>query len=136
MAENLLSGQSVSSAVRNAGYSPGSNPPTVANNPNVQTIVVEARAELARTVAIKKSHVINGILGAIDRAHILGEPRTEIAGWSEISKIMGFHAPEVKRIELTTDQNRMRKKFEQLSDQELLEIAEGQVIEGEFSVDE
>jgi phage terminase small subunit len=62
---------------------------------------------------------------------MMADPQAMIKGWTEIAKILGHYAPEVKKIELTLSQGRMRTKFEALSDEDLLAIAEGRVIDGE-----
>lgn len=76
-----------------------------------------------------------GLLDAIDRARLAGEPNTEINGWKEVSKMMGFYAPEIKKIDLTVTQGNLKSKFEQMSDQELLELASRTVIEGDYDVE-
>jgi hypothetical protein len=98
-------------------------------------LLEEARMNLQRASNIRKKDVILGVLDAIDRARMAGEPNTEINGWKEVSKLMGFYAPEVKRIDLNVTQGKLKSKFEQMSDQELLEMASRTVIEGEYELD-
>ncbi len=101
----------------------------------VQSILDEARANLRRASNIKKADVVLGVLDAIDRAKLAGEPNTEINGWKEVAKLLGHYAPEVKRIDLTLTQGRIKSKFEQMSDEELFELASRNVLEGEYEVD-
>ena len=60
-----------------------------------------------------------------------GDSGNVIKGWVEVGKVLGHYAPEVKRIELTMDQGRLKSKFEGLSDSELLAIQQGRVLDGE-----
>ena len=71
---------------------------------------------------IRREDVINGVLDAIDRARLEGEPNTEIQGWKEVAKLMGYYAPEVLKVQLTDDQARWQKQFEGMSDEELLKL--------------
>jgi len=123
-ADAKLSGLNDKAAARAAGYSNSGASATMAvTSKGVQTVLDEARQLLASATNLKKSDVLAGILDAIERARMLGEPSTEIKGWQEVAKMLGYYAPEVKRIELTTDQGRVKSKFEQMTDEELLEIA-------------
>ena len=51
-----------------------------------------------------------------------------IRGWTEIGKILGLYAPEVKEVKITVGQARLRTQYEALSDEQLLAIAEGKQI--------
>jgi phage terminase small subunit len=133
IADGILSGMSVAQAQRIAGYSPTNG--LAAKSAVVQNILDEARANLRRASNIKKADVVLGVLDAIDRARLAGEPNTEINGWKEVAKLLGHYAPEVKRIDLTLTQGRIKSKFEQMSDEELFEMASRNVLEGEFEVD-
>ena len=79
---------------------------------------------LAEEVEITRADVITGIRGAIDRAKLQAEPATEIAGWREIGKILGHYAPEVKKLTLSDEQDKVVRKLETLSTQELLAMVE------------
>ncbi len=129
LVDGLLSGKSKSQAARDAGFSTS----VPAGSRAVQSVLDEARAALASATNIRKQDVVNGVLEAIDRARAGGEPATEIKGWTEIAKMLGYYAPEVKKIQLSLDQGRMKSKFEALSDEELMEIASKPVIEGVYS---
>jgi len=81
----------------------------------------------------KRDDVLNGLSEAIEQAKMQADPTAQIAGWREIAKICGFYAPETKKIELGGSARRLLARFESLSDDELLQIAEGDVIDGEFT---
>lgn len=93
-----------------------------AGTEKVREALKEARTELEELSTLKRVDVLDGLMEAIDMARTLAEPANMISGWKEVAKIMGYYAPETKRIELTADQSNLSKKIEQLSDQELLEM--------------
>jgi hypothetical protein len=127
--DGLLSGLSNRQAALAAGFTTAS----AATSRPVQTVLEEAREALAKATNIRKQDVLNGILEAIDRAKSGGEPGTEIKGWTEVAKMLGYYAPEIKKIHLSMEQGRMKSKFEALSDEELIELASKPVIEGQFT---
>jgi hypothetical protein len=133
--DGILSGLSKPAAAKAAGYTDASSRQMSAQQSQaVQKTLDEARQALARATNIRKKDVLMGLLDAIDRARLAGEPNTEINGWKEVSKMMGFYAPEIKKIDLTITQGNLKSKFEQMSDQELLELASRNVIEGDYDV--
>ena len=92
-----------------------------------------ARSWLTNTTQITRLNVIEGFIDGIEMARMQGDSGNVIKGWVEVGKVLGHYAPEVKRIELTMDQGRLKSKFEGLSDSELLAIQQGRVLDGEFS---
>ena len=90
-----------------------------------------ARSWLTNTTQITRLNVIEGFIDGIEMARMQGDSGNVIKGWVEVGKILGHYAPEVKRIELTMDQGRLKSKFEGLSDAELLAIQQGRVLDGE-----
>ena len=90
-----------------------------------------ARRWLTNTTQITRLDVIEGVIDGIEMARMQGDSGNVIKGWTEVGKILGHYAPEVKKIELSMEQGRLKSKFEALSDEELLAIQEGRVIDGE-----
>lgn len=119
--DNILEGASKSDAARAAGSTPN-NKYALERSKTVQDALASARAELEDISTLRRVDVLEGIMEAIDMGRTLAEPSTMIAGWKEIAKIMGYYAPETKRIELSTDQANVQKKLEMMSDQELMEM--------------
>lgn len=101
---------------------PASHMRTQAKSETVKAALKAAREEIEEISTIKRIDVLHGIMEAIDLARLAAEPASMISGWKEIAKIMGYYAPETKRIELTSDQEALSKKIEQLSDHELIEM--------------
>lgn len=132
VADAIMEGASESDAMRAAGYHPA-NGTNVIRQESVQQLLAEARAEVTDLTTIKRLDVLNIFLEAIDMARTLADPSQMINGADKIAKMMGYYAPEVKVIEHTVDQNVLKAKYQQMTDEELLEIAAGRakVIEGE-----
>lgn len=119
--DSILEGKSKSDAARAAGSTPN-NKHALERSKTVQEALATARAELEDISTLRRVDVLEGIMESIDMARTMAEPATMISGWKEIAKIMGYYAPETKRIELSTEQANVQKKLEMLSDQELLEM--------------
>lgn len=100
------------------------------NAVSVREQLAAARRWLTDTTQIKRIDVIEGVIDGIEMARMQGDAANVIRGWTEVGKILGHYAPEVKKIELTMNQGRLKSKFEALSDEELLAITEGMVIDG------
>ena len=135
--EGLLDGKSKTDAALDAGYSHGSSSYKLERSEAVKNALAERREELSSATQITRAGVLNGILDAIEMARLQGEPLAMLAGYRDISKMMGYNAPEVKKVEVTASQGRLRHKMESLSDEELLRLADGEsmdVLEGEFRV--
>ena len=99
--DGIMSGLSAVAAGKAAGYSDATSRQMAPGRAQaVQRTLDEARQALARATNIRKKDVIMGVLDAIDRARLAGEPNTEINGWKEVAKLMGYYAPEVKKIDL------------------------------------
>lgn len=94
------------------------------NSKRTQEELAKQQQLLALDVGITRQDVVNGIMEAINRAKLQAEPATEIAGWKEIGKILGHYAPEVKKVVLTDDQDKVIRKLESLTTAELLALAE------------
>ncbi len=130
-----LEGTSNYAAAIAAGTAP-SNSSSVAASKRVKEEIARARAEITDLTTLRRLDVIEGIMEGIGMARFMADPGVLIKGWVEIAKILGHYAPEVKRIEITTSQARIRTKYEALSDEDLLAIAEGRVIDAEFTTEE
>ena len=112
-------------AVLSAGLS--SVPSAIA----VRDQLAAARRWLTNATQITRLDVIEGVIDGIEMARMQGDAGNVIKGWTEVGKILGHYAPEVKKIELSMEQGRLRSKFEALTDEELLAIQEGRVIDGD-----
>lgn len=128
LVEAKLAGMNDSQAGQAAGYVNGCNALKIAA---VRNEIAAARRWLTDTTQIKRIDVVEGILDSIEMGRMIADPAAVRQGWVEIGKILGHYAPEVKNINLNINQQRLRSKFEALSDEDLLAIAEGATIDGE-----
>lgn len=91
----------------------------------VQEALRAARDELSSAAQISRADVIDGIMEAINLARLAADPASMIKGWTEVGKMLGHYAPEVKRLEITDNQKRLASKFEAMTDEDLLKIIDG-----------
>lgn len=136
--EAVLDGKSKPEAALAAGYSHGQSFAAAERSQLVQNALAERREELSSATQITRVGVLNGILEAIEMARLQGEPLVMLTGYRDISKMMGYNAPEVKKLEVSTSQGRLRHKIQSLSDEDLMRMAEGEdiddVIDGEARI--
>ncbi len=86
----------------------------------------------ATRLSIQREDVLVGLLEAVDQAREQRNPMGMIAGYREIGRLMGFYAPEVKRVDLNVDGQTEMGRLNQMSDAELLKIiAAGQAASGQ-----
>jgi phage terminase small subunit len=124
--EFLIDGNGTAAAIR-AGYSKRSakmQASRLMTNDDVLRVLNERRRRLAGDFRIKREDILGGFLAAIQRACEQGNPAAEISGWREVAKMLGYYEPEVLKVHLGDDQHRLQKKFEAMSDAELLSIAQ------------
>jgi hypothetical protein len=135
-AEGVLDGKSKSQAARDAGTTPAAVE-RFNTSAAVQAHLAQQRAAIQDATMLKRVDILDGILEAIERAKLMAEPATEIKGWVEISKILGFQEPEVKRKQLSTNATMLQDRLLHMSTADLLELAAGNMapLEGEFRVE-
>ena len=92
----------------------------------MQQALKEARDELSSAAQISRADVLDGFMEAINLARLAADPQAMIKGWTEVGKMLGYYAPEVKKVEITDNQKRLQSKFEAMSDEELLRVIEGE----------
>ena len=108
-----------------------SAPASFTRSATVREQLAAARRWLTDTTQLKRLDTIEGILDSIEMGRMMSDPAAVRQGWVEIGKILGHYAPEVKKIELSFSQQRIRSKLESLSDEELMAIEQGTaVVEG------
>lgn len=129
---------SQTAAARLAGYEqPNTAAYQVMRSPAVKKAIAEERAEYARASQITKKQVLDGMLEAIQAARVVSDPATMVRGWREVGLICGHYAPTVKKIDVTHKGEVMLGKLQQMTDTELLELAESSdpnIIDGEFEL--
>ena len=136
IADAVLDGHTLTEAAGIAGCTVQNAHHHVKNSQTVKEYLATHRSALSDTVQLKRADVITGFMEAIDTARLAADPGAMIRGWAEIGKMLGLYEPEVKKIEISATQRNISSKYEVMSDEDLLAIAEGRVgetIEGEFS---
>ena len=115
-------------AARRAGYAALSARVTASRlltKANIKATLAIKEAELARKVEISKLLVVNEVLASITMAKTSLDASTMIRGWVEIAKMLDLYKPEAKIVAPSAENSVLRAKYEAMSDEELIAIAEG-----------
>jgi hypothetical protein len=99
------------------------------NNPRIRAALDVEWARAEKMADMTKERVMEGMLDAIQQAKLLADPSAQIAGWREVAKMCGYYEPKKVQLEVSVSAKRMFDQFETLSDEELLKIAETEVID-------
>lgn len=120
--DEIMTGSSKSKAAKAAGYP---SPQGLDKSATVKQEIALAREKLTDLTQIRRVDVIDGIMDGIAMARMMSDPANVIKGWTEVAKILGHYAPEVKTLNLTVDAQRQRSKFEALTNEQLYAITQG-----------
>lgn len=103
---------------------------------HIRKAIAIERALYVRASGMSKKRVMDGILGAIERAKQAGEPMTEISGWREVAKMCGYYEPVKHKLEVDVKGHIVVQKLQTMSDADLLRLSEGDdsIIDAEFTV--
>lgn len=115
-------------AARLAGYSPKTARVIGPENllkPAVREAVEARQRAFAQELMVTKQGVIVGVLSAVQMAREQRNPGAMIAGLVQIAKLCGFYEPTVHRVQLSNDGERLKARFAQMSDEELITISTG-----------
>lgn len=108
----------------------------ILNSREGEEAIAEARAVMEKQYAMSKDRAVRGIMDAVDRAKMLGEPGTEIKGWVELSKMHGYYEPTRHQIEVSHDRETLQRQIKEMSKEQLLELATAKdpvIIDGEYT---
>lgn len=95
----------------------------------------EIKEERRKQAHVTQEQVITGFKEAIADARLMGDPNAQIKGWAEIGKMLGYYAPEEKKLVLSQDQKVILDQLERMPQAQLLELADIKtldVIDGDF----
>lgn len=130
-----VSGMNCVQAAQAAGYAvPKVKGYQLEIHPEVQAALKKEWAKAEKMSEMSKKKVMDGMLYAIEQAKLLADPSAQIAGWREVAKICGYYEPQRVKLEVSVSAKRMFSQFETLSDEELLKIAETEIIDVDASV--
>ena len=123
-------GLPVSRAAEIAGVA---SPQLTLQKPDAIDLRAKLRDATRQRVNITKDDCINGIREAIDHAKLTDEPMAQIAGWREISKMLGYDAPKQVNITISGNIRDLRKQVAALTDEDLVEaLGADDVIDADF----
>ena len=126
--ENYILCGNATEAARRAGYGErgaGVTATRLLKNANVLAAIDELRAANAERFSLSREAVIEELLAAIAVAKEQSNPLVVISGWREIAKMCGFYQPVKHQVEIPRTQSDMLRRFEAMSDEELIAIATG-----------
>jgi len=131
VAEYLIDGNGAQAAIR-AGVAPSGAHVWASRTLRITKVseALQARqAADATRLSIQREDVLVGLLEAVALAREQHNAMGMIAGYREIGRLMGFYAPEVKKVDLNVAGQTEMGRLNQMSDAELLKImAAGQAV--------
>ena len=104
--EYLIDFNGAASAVR-AGYSLKTARAIACElltKPHIQAVLQAKQGALAEELRITCQGVVQGLLEAVDMGRVQQNPGAMVGALREIAKMLGFYAPAVKRVELSSPQ--------------------------------
>lgn len=119
-------------SAKRAGELTHVEPATLMQRPEAQLMREQLREANRKKTEITKEDIIEGYKHAIQQADLIAEPMTQIAGWREIARMLGYDKPQ-EVIVWHGDQRGIRRQIAQKSDEELVKLlGADDVIDGEF----
>ena len=96
--------------------------------PDIQAAIKSKEEELAMKLDLDRDTVMGGVFSGITQARENNDAGNVIRGWLAVGKITGFDKPEAAAgLVLSASNSALEAKFDAMSDEELLAIAEGRV---------
>ena len=94
--------------------------------PDIQAAIKSKEEELAMKLDLDRDTVMAGVFSGITQARENNDAGNVIRGWLAVAKIAGLDKPEAAAgLVLSTPYLALEAKFDAMSDEELLAIAEG-----------
>ncbi len=122
--EYLIDFNGAAAAVR-AGYSPKSARSIAHENltkPDILAVLQARQAEMAKDLQITRHGVIQGLLDAVEMARQQSNPMAMVSGARELGRMLGFYAPELKRVEVNPGAAATVAAYAGLPDHELVSM--------------
>jgi len=130
--ESVSQGLPPSAAARAAGYPDyGKQSKRLMANKAVQRLLAFAAKNQTRKKAISREKVHEMVMEAFDIAKMGTDASSMVRAAAELNKMNGFYEPERKVLDLNVNYQQQQAALANMSDDELLELAEGDLIEGE-----
>jgi phage terminase small subunit len=89
------------------------------------TEIQDRQQVVAHELRITLQDVLADLLEAVQIAREQRNPAAMISGAREVGKLLGFYTPEVQKVEVSFDGRGLWRKYEAMSDAELIAIIDG-----------
>ena len=110
-------------SAKRAGYSePKQSHRENARNPLIKRLVTEGEEELRVRFKVDRDRVVEGIMEALSVAREQSDAKIMLQAWTDVARITGVQAPEVKRVEMEAHTQVDHHHITHASDRELLEL--------------
>jgi len=117
-----------------AGYPAGQGAgKQVETKPTVAQELAKIRAAMAIGSGVTKEDIVQMLLDAAAISKLNMDAIGMIGAARELGRMLGFYAPEVKKTLIGLDKDMMRKAINDMTDEELLKIANARTIDGQHS---
>lgn len=90
--------------------------------PDIRALLQAKQGALAKKLEITRQGVVQGLLEAVEMGREQQNPGAMVGALREIAKMLGFYAPEVKRLELSAHKNGTYQNLASWSDAQLLDV--------------
>ena len=124
VASFLASGNATASAIA-ANFSPKGASVAgnrMLRNARVKKALQDRQAADAARLSIRREDVVAGLLEAVRMGRQQQNPGAMVCALRELSKMLGFNAPVMKRSEFSSDQHITHSHMTAMTDAELLEL--------------
>jgi hypothetical protein len=113
-----------------AGYEQtGINLTKIEKGEGVQEELARIRALTVKNTGVTKEEVVDMLKQAAELAMMQSDPTGIVTAARELGKMLGFYAPEVKKLTKGIDLQEFQKLLSELPDDELLRLANARVID-------
>jgi phage terminase small subunit len=114
-----------------AGYSDqGINLTKLEKSVSVQEELARIKALTVENTGVTKEKVVEMLKEAADMAKLQADPMGMVSAARELGKMLGFYAPEVKKITRDINKDDLQKLLSEMPEDELLRLANARVIDG------
>ena len=113
-----------------AGYTEKANLTEIERSTPVQEEIARIKALTVQNTRVTKEEVVEMLKTAAELARLQADSTGLVAAARELGKMLGFYAPEVRKTLRGVDKNDLRKLLSDMTDEELLKLANARVIDG------
>lgn len=134
-ADKITNGETERKSAILAGYADrDTGVPSPAKSEVVKEEIARIRTEVINQTGVKKEAIVELFMEAANMARIMADPMGMVAAGREVGKMLGFYAPETKKILTGVDKEQLKKVLKDLSDEQLYEMKQGRIIDGEATI--